>query len=1097
MQLRKYEPPETKVGRKQKREAEREAARARRRQLKAAEKVREAASSLATAVNGYRLTGNLRFYKTTRGIYRFGLGTAVAQVGIAQITGEGEGREELPERVTLTSDFGYMPEDAVAALLAITGMIPLRGKSLVPWEGTWLEDLFPTYKDAIGYLPSMYSTIKDDRFHEDILVWVGKLKTRMTGTELGCDGAGWRVIPDDAEGSQWPHQCRALGLQVGVMGKGELFPIKAKDLPEPYFSEYKRLKEEGEELPKYILEREQFKAGGKIVIKSGICDLEGEYQSGSAFLQDLIDKRPEEVHSMRVNLGIMNVHDTYRTMKLGPQIVLRCSWGEHSVKLAKEIAESNFWQFFGRNGEGISKIYDAVISGDESGEMHSVKEMSEILGVDYRENSLLADQAAARFQKKLYRNVVGLGMEALRGALWIHDVPEIPHNVIIAPRSYFERGLLRHGQAVVLGRYPIVSPQSGAGVYTVWDPRKLPKKLLLQCPWLEYNEGIVGRKSALMLDLAGDDDGDIGFIVTDERFVWMMLEPPNLVGGKSLWKLFHEKYPEECAALLKEVDENGWGIHALLPKERMFVEGYTVDKTKAKEPAKQHKADLARDHTGAVGIYTKVQDAFLRLMAHPEMDRATRTRLMLGAMAMAYMVQCAVDMKKNTIPAYRWWKLLDPNNWTIGVKEGVPALCPCESFTGNGKDIPGEIVRKGEKQGWGTIPKISRAGKPYKAYRNPGDKPWVPGAILDSAGKIRASAVFGWAQKMCVEAGFPLDEQNGDFLGQLLPWDKQKALSVADIAGLNRIPDDQVYHPIDHVFNHVTDVLIPAGNFPKYLLGADTRCEDLRPLVKAKGIEVGELGNLVTVNSRGKTIPTPAGRKLLAKSRFDAVIKSIGDLTAWLTKNKVNEKTQSYKDLLEGAITACKATAATAISPMTLEEVMGLVKIVTEVYGSRAAWSLVNIGSNALTKALGMKEDPVCSHMADNWADFEARVATTAKHLDDKFKAHAMVLFGQELDEEGNSVEKSDTFAATHPGVTVKETKDGGSIVVTALHKCAHCTAHARSEVLSARGKLPEWAVEGLKKWLTELNEILRDGDTQESIRAELTALGLEESKSF
>ena len=211
----------------------------------------------------------------------------------------------------------------------------------------------------------------------------------------------------------------------------------------------------------------------------------------------------------------------------------------------------------------------------------------------------------------------------------------------------------------------------------------------------------------------------------------------------------------------------------------------------------------------------------------------------------------------------------------------------------------------------------------------------------------------------------------------------------------------------------------------------------------------------------------------------------------------MTEKTQSYKDLLEGAITACKSTSAAAISPMTLEEVMGLVEIVTEVYGSRAAWSLVNIGSNALTKALGMEEDPVCSHMADNWADFEARVATTAKHLDDKFKAHAMVLFGQELDAEGKLVEKSDTFAATHPGVTVKETKDGESVVVTALHKCPHCTAHARSEVLSTRGKLPEWAVEQVKGWLTELNAILREDHVQLAIRAELEGLGLIENESF
>ena len=1089
------------------------------------------ASSLKTALEVYRVHHQFRFYRSSTGLFRLMLGSKVDQVGLATLTCEAEG-VNLPQRYILDSDFGLFPEEVVEILIAVTGMLPLRGKSLVPWQGTWLEEVFPTFKDAVGYLASMYSAIQADRFHEDLVIWTGVLKSR-DGSALGCDGAGWRIVYDGPTG--WPEQVRVLSKEVVAMAKGELFPCRWQDLPNPYRAEVERRIDLGLPLPYAIIDREQWKAGGKVTTlpeKRG--ELLEEYSSGSAYIQDAIDK-VDGIAAMRCSLGVMNVHHTRDTMRLGPQIVLRSGWDPTNIDRSLFITKQNWKKYFGDNGEGIEKIYQAVVSGDESGEMARVQKLSEALGLDPKLNELLAVQAEGRLRKRLYRQVVGMGMEALRGALMIHDHPLLPHNVIIAPRSLFRSGKLVHGQEVVFGRYPIVSPQSGASVYIVWDPSKLKEiapGLVKASPWLRYNEGIVGRKSGIMLDVAGDDDGDIGFIVTDPTFVKMMEETPHLLGADQLWDVFREKYPKAWTKLLREFSAHKQKV-GLMPKERMFVEGYTTDKTRAKAPARQHLSSLARDFTGPIGIFTKAQDAFLRLMAKPNLTAKHRTTLMLAAMAMAFMAQCAVDSKKNTIPVYRWWKLLDSSFWTIKVKEGVPALCPTEAFTGNvEKGICGEIVDAGEVDGFGTYVDISQEGRRYRRYRNPGNKLTEPGSILDIEGNMRASAAFGWVAKICKQVGFPLKEgrdtpggESHKVMAQLLPWDQQKSMPIDHLRGRDSmLSEGELWHPIDHVFNYVVGTLIPGENFPEFLLGEKgPECEDLVARFAKQGIKVGgesfslEMAKrdcslfckdhevILPITKNLMLIPATKGKLparnrlgdlVLKTTKFDAVIQAVKNKVKWMAQQEsrggITEKTRDYAKLLDGAIEAAKLVAAPEIAKLRFGTLMALVRMVSSVYGTKVAWSMVCLGHNALLEAVGVPKEPVCTFLANNWDEFERRVAVTAKHLDgDEFKAIALVAGGEELDEAGAPVERSETLAATHPGTVVMMNDKGEERIKTVMHRCSHCTSYARAQVTRKRGKLPEWAAENAKRILTDVNKRLKEPSVQGAIAQRLDSLGL------
>jgi hypothetical protein len=590
--------------------------------LKKAEK---AASRLQTSLEQYGVLTRIVFTRAENGTFRFTAEDAVAPLGMMDHLGH-------EERTLVGSRLGPIPQVVAQLLTEVApGFVPLRGKALVPYVGTELQRVFPTVKDVVGYVASLAAGLES--YLGVVPAWATVLTGNLGGKRrgaLGCDGAGFWICTEGEE-HFLPRQIRAWNSQEGIMAKGELFPVKPDDLPGNLRKLYGAAPE-GEK-PKVILDRGQLKGHG--------TKLKGHWAKELASRQDV----EGDIYALDVSLGVLRTHRP-DTMALGPQITLR-------VPNAKEtfvgIAERNFRETY--KGFTLEGLVDPVEKGEEEetktvvGEEKSLAddvldrlgrsdkelrlliEIAMGMGVDPMSLKAIRDQARARLGKKLYRSVVGLGLTAHSAALMIHN--GVPAGYVIPPASKTRELGLKDGQEVVFGRYPIVSPQTGARVYKVLTPETAARHL---DPWLQYQQGLIAAQEAIVGDLVGDDDGDVGFIITDQEYV---------AAAKANTAYYVHK-----------------GVEAV------SVEGYRKDGRFSQEPAASVLASLARDLTGPVGVWTQIQDVLLfKLHGAPEEQRQ---KLTLAAMACAFMVQCSVDSKKNAIPLYPWWDLAKAENWTQG-----------------------------------------------------------------------------------------------------------------------------------------------------------------------------------------------------------------------------------------------------------------------------------------------------------------------------------------------------------------------------------------------------------------------------------------------
>jgi hypothetical protein len=591
-------------------------------------KARKAARRLESSVNEYGVLPRIVFYRVpdrevngllVKGRYRFRGEDGIAPLGMMDHLGH-------EERILVGSETGPLP-DLVAELLAdaAPGSVPLRGKALVPYVGTDLERVFPTVKDVVGYVASMAAGLES--YVGVIAAWAtvltGNLGTRSG--RLGCDGAGFWICQEGEE--MFPRQVRAWSAEEGVMAKGELFPVKPEHLPSPLRELYHAAP--AGDRPKVVLDGAQLKGRG--------TKLKGHWAEELTSRSDL----EGDIYALEVALGVLRTHRP-DTMELGPQITLRVP---NEMQAFVSIAERNFREAYkGFNLQslvsserGEEETENPIIREEKSladdvlgrlkrsdKELRLLISIAEEMGVDPLSLKAVRDQARTRLGKKLYRAVVGLGLTAHSAALMIHN--GVPAGYVIPPVSLVKKLGLKDGQEVIFGRYPIVSPQTGAKVYKVLTPSKAGKTL---DPWLKYQEGLIAAHEAIVGDLVGDDDGDVGFIVTDEEYV---------AAAKTNTAFY----------LHKEV-------------EAVSVEGYRKDGSFAKRAASEELASMAKDLTGPVGVWTQIQDVLLfKLHGASEGERQ---RLTLAAMACAFMVQCSVDSKKNSIPLYPWWELSDPDNW--------------------------------------------------------------------------------------------------------------------------------------------------------------------------------------------------------------------------------------------------------------------------------------------------------------------------------------------------------------------------------------------------------------------------------------------------
>jgi len=973
--------------------------------------------------------GALTFYMMSGGRFRFAPNTKVAPRGVAHLTWD-------IVTIILQSHFGVMPVSAAALLHEVTSLVPMRGKMLVPWKGTKLEALTRTYKGAVGYLAALFSAIQPDGWHENGTYWAAKLSTCKSGKPLETDGAGWYILYDREDASflqklahRYCVQIRLLAPVQLALGKGLLYPCHWSHLPSPLKKKVKSLlkrRKKGEEveLPIAVIDREQFKAGGRFhtTETAQALGLAAEYAEFSDFAKAAIDafigKGNRDFLEFRANVGVMAVMRP-DTMKLGPQVTLRVAKG--AADLYVKVLRQNWAKWVNREGGPLKAVYQSTIDNDETGEAKRASLIGKALGfseMEVYQIPTLAEQAKARLLKKLYRFGCAMGMTALSAPL------VIAHNIgldklgkgeiraIVGPVSWFKRGLVKHGQLVAFGRYPAAAfDKSGITVYVILDPRELPESVLAEAPWLVYSEAIVGDLVAIVQDVTGDDDGDRGFVIIEPLYVEALMKFPVTLG----------------------------------PRLRFCIEGYDVDKSQAKAPARDHLTDLSQDKTGPVGVYTKCQDALLRMFAGFEvvehglgfatctwMGKKVHPRAMEGVYwgmaAMSFMIQCAVDQKKNIIAVYRWWLLTKSAAWETVMDKtmGVLLTRPTQEFVKN------EKVGQQDCHGFGRVP--TRKGWFYRHHD--GDDWQQPGLILREDGQLAVPAVFAWLRQM-VETATPFVIKNGSketMMQRLLPWDsKDRKTPIHHFEDGYSVEE---IHPLDVSYN-VFLGLVREANFPKWLI-SNEKAES-----QAATKSIVEMFKVTPVSY--PMFNGMLGREAKAKLKeigFMDLVSTVKKVSDHLANLGYGESTRDVAEFYKAQLAAAKEGAKKGVGSLTLEQLVGLHEALHSAGMSAAAWQLLVLCENALTKALGLPGEVQCTYVSDNADEFRKLVKEQENfNLEegaDNFFHVAQVLNGIEVIKvDGKEVElreNSETFAGKHP--------DGE------LSKCPHCNKWVHADLM-------------------------------------------------
>ena len=1010
----------------------------------------------------YAVFGYMALTKSADGRLRFRSSTTVAARGVADLTWS-------VTRIILGSQFGVIPPAALSVLIQESGLLPIRGKQLVPWLGTKLEALTSTFKGAVGYLAALFSAIHPDGWLEDKLFWAAKL-TNSAGDALETDGAGWYIVDGDFPSklstfakSRYFTQVRLVAPEVLGLVKGGLYPVRWEHLPVGLRTKYealrkRKLKGELVELPLAVIDREQFKAGGAMTTTplAQTKGMKAFYAEFVDFAKDAIDTlenwacgpgEERDYLSFRGNLGVMAVMRPDR-MKLGPQITLRV--GKGAEDLYVKILRKNWAKWtrsVGHDGnviDPLTRIYDAAIGQEESGEAARAKSIALALGLDYRQVPALATLAKDRFLKKLYRFGCSMGLMALSAPLVIADNVAIPDGSIVCPIEWFngKNPKLRHGQKVVFGRYPIVGTgATGASIYVALDPRRLSKETMRLAPWLRYTNCIVGGELAIVIDVTGDDDGDRGFVIPEPLFVEAM-----------------EKYPIKLGNDLR----------------RLAIEGYQVDKSKAKMPARNDLVELGLDRTGPVGVYTKCQDALLRLFGG--YDPATETwcgeplrhpnamkGLFWGMGAMSFMVQCAVDSKKNIIPVYRWWLLAKESFWTTEQKYGVKLTKPSPEFCLGPK---AQIVSSDDEEGFGKVP--TKHGWRWRWNRSDEDpeEGWQKkGQLLREDGSLSVGAVFSWLFFLVESAtGFVfLTEPGGPSrMQQLLPWDRKDRKSPVDHFEDGFAVDE--IHPLDTSYN-VFLGLVRKENFPSWLVGNDK--------ADTPDAAVAAMAKLDVVPKDfspdgGKAPISAEGVKLLKQTGWSALVNKLNLQKVALSRQIGGaEGRKAVVDWHADQVSAAKLACKEPVSKLTLEELLGLYQNFLGRGLDAAAWQLLTLGSNALTRALSIPEEQVCTFLSSRKGEFHSRLLGLKESGlwdgADGFTHAAAIMYGVEV-VGGVKVAEALTLNALH-----KQLQGIG------LAECPHCQRQFHGILMGAhRDKLvlPDHLVGLTKKVNHRLNAV-------------------------
>lgn len=606
----------------------------------AIDKFRQWSNTAQTAAACYVVLPALILYRTAKGVYRVRPHSDIASRGLFEHT-----QADLhPCPVTALknnlapNERGVRPSLPTAFLESVVeaGVVPLRGKHLVANEGVEgrespfasLAKTFPSFKDGVGYMASMFSASQAGMTWQECPFVVDHMRG-AGGIPCGSDGGGIYVVDSNSPISRAlkgeAAQVRLYNPTKNFFAKGMLSPMLRCDVDRLY-PHLKGLRFW------IIIDPSQFKAGAPVELsESHPLVKRGLKKSYSSYKDFFLAAGASGVTNLSglCSLSVMRVKRKGKTsMNSGVLARIRPS-GAH---IAKSLLEKNFsnWQRSGGISGTVAKLVEDEINSGKA-EMRNIvashSMMNEMLAeegnpmfFDAMGVKVIRDQALDKVGRKWFRIATGTGEKANMLVARIDDT--LPPGVVVVPQS-----VAKHGDRITCWRQPLVST-TGVSNLTAWvlnDP-DCPKDIRKKWAHLAISKEFIACSLIIVIRFQGDNDGD-DMAVTS------------------------------CREVVEMVENHSFTV---FEKDELFmIEGTNERGVRSKAKIMDSLVGLGRDFRGPIGIQTNIQLAGFN---------TSNERVVLSMMRA---MQFSVDQAKKDLPNpdyrqdvhHETWKKVEVPGW--------------------------------------------------------------------------------------------------------------------------------------------------------------------------------------------------------------------------------------------------------------------------------------------------------------------------------------------------------------------------------------------------------------------------------------------------
>ena len=518
---------------------------------------------------------------------------------------------------------GFRPpiDERIIAAAESVGWCLFQGKHLYP-VGLLplLARTFPTAVGARSYVSGLgAATIGGGLWSNLSMVICDIISEDSEGNTIlaGADGHGGihsQHVIFEILGTVCIIQIRIWNEQKGYFFKGILFPDDRAVTPDGK--------------PGIHLDPLQCKGARKAQAKSFHGSNSGAFSPAGM----LIDPSKLQVFltGEGYHTGILQKWDRPGTMKLGFEDLQMCMDTEQNREWIYELCEEAVLAFWD-NG-GLYGLFERLCEDDPL--MDMVRQLCEKMNYDPLRIKFVWTRVQEDLKRFLYHLAQGAGAYGDRYVLRMDDgIPEGYCVIGTSPGG----AQYSHMQEVAVTRIPSVLPQ-GHLVLKVIDPFHTEEDG--SQPWYHLRHLAIKTEKGLKLvpemiaictrdtlAMFGDSDGDALKVLSDPRWVGMFKTRRTFMGNQE-------------SRFLLEPEKDAGGAKARIPT--IGPDGM---------PTEEGRLILGLDGRGPVGALTMFQAGFIAMGDG------------MGALALAAMIQRAIDLQKHDALLWDPEKLVNPANW--------------------------------------------------------------------------------------------------------------------------------------------------------------------------------------------------------------------------------------------------------------------------------------------------------------------------------------------------------------------------------------------------------------------------------------------------